>query len=269
MTPTQDAPAAQSEETQLPATSEPGSEAQATAAAANEQQQAQAPQEDPEVKKLRDRLAEQGRKNAQLVSTQLQMNQEIAGLRAQFAAVTPFLSQLQQSQERARLAQMEPEQQIAYLNDKIAHIQRQPAPMPVVDQPDPQRDVVLALVDQINGEYGLDGDLTAEEIGVHPTREAWEKAARAMARAKASERGTEVPAKKADNNQPAATSAADIQKMIDQAVARATGAGAPNSANPAGGRNVGPSIADLNKMAADPNLSPRARAEKMRALQTG
>ncbi len=262
MSPTQDAPAAQPESTQAPAdagSNEPGADGQASAAAATEQSVAP----DEQVKKLGDRLAEQGRKNAELTRLTLQQTQELGALKSQMAAITPYLSQLQQSQERARLASMEPEQQIAYLNDKIARIQTSPPPQYQQPAVDPNRAEIDALLGSINGEFG--SDVTAEDVGWHPSKEAWENAARLMARARANEKGPEVAAKKTENT--AAPSAADIQKMIDQAVARATGAGAPNSANPAGGRVTAPQIADLNKIAGDSSLSPKQRVEKMRALQ--
>jgi hypothetical protein len=259
MTPEAEAPVAQSDE-QLPvaedgSAADPTGEEQTPAAAAT--------QEDPNVKKLRDRLAEQGRKNAELNRLAQQQAQQLATLSTQMQQVSQFMSQQQQQAVRAQLAQMEPEQQIAFLTEQVLRPRPAPAPAPVQVAPasDPQA-VMDAHLEALNDELGLTDDpVTPEEVGYHATEAAWLKAARLIGNAKAKENA--VPAKKADNKpvqQP------DISELVAKEVARVTGVGRPNTASPTGGRANGPSIADLNKLAADTSLSPRARAEKMRQL---
>lgn len=262
MTPTQEAPVAPPDEQVPPAAAETTEPVETES-----QPAAAAPTEDPEVKKLRDRLAEQGRRNAEAQRLALAQAAELSSLKNELGQISQYLSQQQVAAQKAQLAGMEPEQQIAYLSDQLFRLQNQPAR--VVQTPvqqtaqsiDPR---VSAAVDEINTEFGLDDDpITAEEVGWHPTEDAWRKAATLIAKAKTKE----VPAKpKVESKTPALTEEQIIERAA-QKIRQEMGIGRPNAASPTGAAKSGMTIEGLNKMAANPNLSPRARAEAMRKLQ--
>lgn len=256
MTPTEIAPVAP-EDQLLPAAAESEVPAESEAAAAT------AAQPDPEVKKLRDRLAEQGRKNAEIQRLAQQQSQQIANLSTQLGNVNQYLSQQQQANVKAQLAGMEPEQQIAYLADQVLRLSNQPARVvqPPVQETAPVDPRVAAAVDDINAEFGLDDDpITAEEVGVHPDEASWRKAAAMIAKAKAAT----VPAKKPENSK--SLSEDQIIEKAAQRLRTEMGIGRPNAASPTAASKGGMSIEGLNKMVADNSMSPRARVEKMRKL---
>jgi hypothetical protein len=248
MFPEEEAPVA------LPDETLPDATAESTATPPEQPQEpAAAAQEDTEVKKLRDRLAEQGRKNRAAEQLALQQAQQIQNLTAQLSTVMPFLNQLQVDQERARLQQMTPEEQPAQIPPQ------QPA------QPSDAESRMVRYVDDINTELGLEDDpLTPEEVGYHADETSWKKAARLIAMAKAKERTTEVPANKPANSKPL-TEEQIIEKAA-QKIRQEMGIGRPNAANPSGSAASGMTIEQLNKMAAQHGKSPRAIAEEMRKL---
>lgn len=272
MTPEEQAPVAPPDE-QVP--SDPGDgqpaaelDTQDPAAAAQQPQEPAQQQDDPRFSELQNRFRDQGRELADTKRLALNQAAQLSQLNTQLGQIGQWVTQQSDAAEQARFAQMEPEQQSQYLLNKLIQVQRAPAPQ----QPPPQQvetpvdPRVAAALNEINAEFALAEPLTADEVGYHPNETAWRRAARMMALAKQAERTNEMPAKpKTDNTPPKADS---VQDMIRQEVARALGTGRPNSVTPAGASKSGATIESLNKMAADPNMSPRARAEKMRQLQT-
>ncbi len=227
--------------------------------------------EDPEVKKLRDRLAEQGRKNAASERLALEQAQAIQHLTQQVGTLSQYATQQQQADLRNRMANMSAEEKIDYLTERAM---MPPQPHPVAPQPQPQVDpsvlakqqAIDAHLAEINATLGLDDTpLTGEEVGYHANEAEWVKAAWKLAASKTKE-GTQVPAKPTAKTDDKPMTRAEQQAEIARQVSKITGVSSPNAATPAATSQGGASIADMNKIAGDPKLGAQEKARRIAAL---
>ena len=229
-------------------------------------------QADPaELKRLRDRLAEQGRKNAASEQLALQQAQAIQTLSQQVGQLSQYATQQQQADLRNRMANMSAEEKIDFLTERAM---MPAAPPPPVATPQPQQSAqdiakqqaIAAHLEDINTTLGLDANpLTPDEVGFHANEAAWLRAAWKMAADKAKE-GTQVPAKPTTKTEDKLMTPAEQRAEIARQVAKATGVSNPNAANPAPTGQGGATIADMNKIVGDPKLGAQEKARRIAAL---
>lgn len=263
MTPTETPEAPVTEQSQLPAAESEAPAAESDAAAAV------TPEVDPEVKRLRDRLAEQGRKNAAAETLALQQAQAIQHLTDQVGQLAQYATQQQQADLRNRMATMTAEEKIDYLTERAMMPATPPPPARrPAEQADPAQlakdRAIAAHLEDINTTLGLEAaPLTAEEVGFHANEAAWVKAAWKLAADKAKE--SIVPAAKPKADEKPLTRA-EQQAEIARQVAKITGVSNPNAATPAPASQGGASIADMNKIAGDPKLGAQEKLRRIAAL---
>ncbi len=264
---TPEAPTAEEPQTPAAVSETPGDEGAAAAAA-----QAQTPVVDPEVKRLRDRLAEQGRKNAAAETLALQQAQAIATLSQQVGQLSQYATQQQQADLRNRMANMTAEEKIDFLTER-AMMPATPPPAPA-PQSQPQlsatelamQQTIAAHLEEINVTLGLDeAPLIAEDIGRHASEAAWLAAAWKKGADKVKE-GTQVPATPKTKADDKLMTPAEQRAEIARQVARATGASSPNAATPVAGGQGGATVAEMNKIVGDPKLGAQEKARRIAAL---
>lgn len=242
----------------------------------------EAPVIDPEVKKLQDRLANQGRDLARERQDRNRMESELQAVKSQLGSLTNQLSEERQAEQDARIAQLPPaeqalakmqvmEQELRYLRG----LQQQPQPQREPTQAEKiayQQQRGRQLIDWANQNYDLVGDdsITGDEEGLDWDDEAgFTYTLRALAKKRQQAAGagqsnggnTVATAKK-----PAAeTDPEKLREQIKREVLQEMGVGGSNSPRPAGAVG-GVSSEDIQKTLIAQG-GPKNRAAMMTKLK--